>query len=198
MAYSHGKKWNNELIEKEIKFVMSKAEITTMPTQSILKEVTGNTALFNAISKSGGSIEWSKKLGIEHKGIETVLGEKFETYCKNFIIEKFDFEVESMKRGHPYDLIVNKNIKIDVKASRIYRNKLSFFTFNLEKQYPTCDIFVAYCISDDKKIIKTYVIPSKVLSGITQLSIGINKSKYDPYLDKWDLLIKYDEFYKTI
>lgn len=198
MGYTHGIKWTEELIEEKIRFVMEKVGIKTMPTQSITEDVIGNDSLNNAISRNGGFIFWADKLGIEHKGVETILGREFETHCSLTIQNQFDFNVEQMLGRYPYDLLVNKNIKIDVKVSRMYNNKIKMFTFNLEKQYPTCDLFVAYCIDDNKNIIKTYVIPSSILSGNTQLSIGIIKSKYDIYLDRWDLLIKYDEFYKTL
>lgn len=198
MGYTHGKHWNEKMIEEEIRLVMKDAEIDTMPTQSIMKEYTGSLGLNNAISRSGGFIAWANRLNIEHKGLETVLGERFEDYCKNYMMEKLGLDVETMKRGHPYDLLVNKNIKVDVKTSRLYDKEFSCYTFNLEKRYPTCDVFVAYCISEGKEIIKTYVVPSKILSGLTQLSVGVTKSRYDIYLDKWDVIKKYDDFYKSL
>jgi len=198
MGHSHGIKWNDELIKESIESVMEKVGIKTMPTQSMTEEVIGNSSLNNAISRNGGFIFWANKLGIEHMGIETTLGRDFETYCAMTIQQKFDFDVEQMAPRYPYDLLVNKNIKIDVKVSKMYNNRITMFTFNLEKQYPTCDLFVAYCIDDDKNIIKTYVIPSKVLSGNTQLSVGVSRSKYDIYLDNWGLLLKYNKFYNSI
>ena len=102
-----------------------------------------------------------------------------------------------MPPRYPYDLLVGNNIKVDVKVSKMYNNTIKMYTFNLEKRFPTCDIFVAYCIDDNKNIVKTYVIPSAILSGITQLSVGIDKSKYDIYLDKWDIVDKYAKFYAS-
>jgi len=197
MGYSHGTKWNDELIQKRIEIVMDKVGITTMPTQSMTTEVFGNTSLNDAISRSGGFIFWANKLGLEHMGIETVLGRDFETHCMMFIQDKFDVNVEEMPPRYPYDLLVGNNIKVDVKVSKMYNNTIKMYTFNLEKRFPTCDIFVAYCIDDNKNIVKTYVIPSAILSGITQLSVGIDKSKYDIYLDKWDIVDKYAKFYAS-
>ena len=198
MGHSHGKIWKEIEIAKGIKYVMDVAGIDTMPNQSITKNIMGDTSLNNAISRSGGFIFWANKLGIKNSGIETMFGVKFEKYCADFIIENFDLDVQKMNAHYPYDLLVSENIKIDVKAGRKYRGKFSFYTFNLEKRFPTCDIFVAYCVSDNNEIIKTYVIPSKILYGITQLSVGINQSKYDKYLDAWEVIDKYNEFYKTL
>lgn len=197
MGYSHGTKWNDELIQKRIEIVMDKVGITTMPTQSMTTEVFGNTSLNDAISRSGGFIFWANKLGLEHMGTETILGRNFEIYCNMFIQDKFDVNVEEMPPRYPYDLLVGNNIKVDVKVSKMYNNTIKMYTFNLEKRFPTCDIFVAYCIDDNKNIVKTYVIPSAILSGITQLSVGIDKSKYDIYLDKWDIVDKYAKFYAS-
>ena len=198
MGHSHGIRWTNELIEKEIKKVMVAAGVNTMPTQSITSEIIGNQSLNNAISRSGGFIFWANRLGIEHLGIETVTGREFEKVCEESIVGKFDYSVEQMNAKYPYDLLVNDNIKIDVKVSKMYSSSFSMYTFNLEKRFPTCDIFVAYCISDNKKIIKTYVIPSKIMSGKTQLSMGVKTSKYDKYIDRWDLISKYNDFYDTL
>jgi len=198
MVHSHGESWNDELIEKGIIDVMQKASISTMPTLSITNEILGNSSLSNAISKHGGFAFWAKKLGLEQLKCETRLGKEHESYCLNFIQYNFDFAVEQMTYNFPYDLLVESNIKIDVKVSRMYNKGFKYYTFNLEKKSPTCDIFVAYCIDDDKKIVKTYVIPSSVLSGKTQLSVGVIKSKYDKYLDNWELLNKYNKFYDSL
>ena len=52
-------------------------------------------------------------------------------------------------------------------------------------------------MDDNLNIVKTYVIPSKFLHK-TQLSIGVNKSKYDYFLDRWDYVEKFNSFYEEI
>ena len=54
MGYSHGTKWNDELIQKRIEIVMDKVGITTMPTQSMTTEVFGNTSLNECNIKKRG------------------------------------------------------------------------------------------------------------------------------------------------
>lgn len=198
MSYSHGTRWNDNLVKQSILEVMEKLKISSMPTQTMTKNITGNNSLNNAITRSGGRIEWSKRLNVECKGVETMLGRHFELLCQDSIIEKFDFDVEQMNCNYPYDLLANNQIKIDVKVSKMYQKDFSMYTFNLGKKYPTCDLFVCYCVDDNENIIKTYVIPSAILSGKTQLSVGVKASKYDIYLDGWILLKAYDNFYKKI
>ena len=73
-----------------------------------------------------------------------------------------------------------------------------YYSFNLEKSNPTCDRFVVFCLNKDKSIHKTYIIPSSVLYGKTQLSLGVNSSIYDKFLDKWQIFNDYNTFYNSI
>lgn len=45
---------------------------------------------------------------------------------------------------------------------------------------------------------KTYVIPSSIMSGKCQLCIGVWKSKYDVFLEGWDLINDFDIAMKKI
>ena len=81
MGYARGIKWSEEKIKSEILAVMEKANLKTMPTQKILKEVTGNSRLTTAISRYGGIIKFANDMGIEHMGRETELGREYEKIC---------------------------------------------------------------------------------------------------------------------
>lgn len=198
MGYSHGTLWNDKMIEAKLKEVMKTAKITTFPTHSLMKEITGNEALSNAVSKHGGSTYWAKKIGAEIKPCESKLGYEYECECMNLLIQKFGYDCELTRKKYPYDILVNGNIKVDVKCSNLYHGQEgSYYTFNLEKSKPTCDIYVCYCLAD-KQVDRVYVIPSCVLSGKTQLSIGVNKSKYNKYMGKWEIFLHYDEFYSLM
>lgn len=197
MGYAHGNKWTVEKIEKAIKEVMKKAKTDCLPTHSEIKKITGNCGLTNAISRHGGSRYWAEKLGIEIKSCESELGYDYECECVS-ALTALGYECELTKARYPYDVLANNNIKIDVKVSRLYNGKHgNFYTFNLEKPKPTCDIFVCYCINDDK-IQKNYIVPSCVLSGKTQLSIGEKHSKYDKYIDDWGIVKIYNDFYESL
>lgn len=198
MGYTHGNRWNDEKIEKEIRYVMEQAKIDTFPTRRICKEVTNNEALIVAISKRGGTKYWANKLGISIANSESKFGQEYESKCFSFLTNKgYDCETTSVK--YPYDILVNRNIKVDVKSSRLYKGVHGdYYTFNLEKTKPTCDIFVCYCIDNETNIAKVYVIPSCQLSGKSQLSLGVASSKYDKFIDQWEWFEIYDKFYKSV
>ena len=196
MAYNIYKtKWTNELVEKEIKGVMKALNIERMPSNSEVKSVVGN-GLACKISKSGGYKYWANKLNLRMKKSETNLGKEYETKVAEMLKSK-GYEVERMSMKHPYDLLVNQNIKIDVKVSNLYKGeKGEFHTFNLEKYNHNCDLFVCICVTDGE-VVKILVIPSKFLMKVSQLSLGMN-SIYDVFKDRFDYIEKYDVFYNKL
>lgn len=197
MGYAHGKKWSDETIEAEILNVKNALNIDRMPTRSEIEVITNNSALTNKISKTGGTRLWAKKLGLVLKDSETKLGQEWEL-CVKETLENMGYEVEKMTTKHPYDLLVNNNIKVDVKVSRYYKkDNFKFHTFNLEKKYHNCDIFICIGIDDSDDIVKTLVIPSKYLIGKKQLSAGVC-SRYDKFNNAWHYIEKYSEFYSVM
>ncbi len=197
IGYAHGTQWNDELIEKQIRRVMKTLEINRMPTSVDILKATNNSSLSNAIKRNKGFNEWAKKLGLKQSECETRLGEKGEYFIKE-LLENKGYTVEKMSVKHPYDLLVNENIKLDIKTANKYiaTNNSEYYTFNLEKNNPTCDIYVFVCLGENKKPIKNFVIPSKFLHQ-TQISIG-NSSKYEIYKDRWDYIEQYNKFYSNI
>jgi hypothetical protein len=188
-------KWTDELVEKEIKGVMKALNLNRMPSNSEVKSVVGN-GLACKISKSGGYRYWANKLNLKTKNSETKLGQDYEDKVFKLLQSK-GYEVEQMTTRHPYDLLVNLNIKIDVKVSNLYRGeKGEFHTFNLEKHNHNCDLFICVCVTDDE-IVKILVIPSKFLMKVSQLSVGAI-SVYDVFKDRFDYVEKYDVFYNKL
>ena len=195
MGYAHGTQWNDALIEKGIKEVVKKAKIDCFPSRSLIKEVTGSSALGNAIRRYGGTCYWAEKLDLEIKQCESRLGEEYELNCQD-IVRSFGYKCEKMPIKYPYDLLVEDSIKVEVKCGNLYHGvQGDFYTFNLGKSKPTCDLFVCYCL-DNNEIKKIYIIPSGDLCGKTQLSIGKYISRYDLYINKWGYFHKYVDFYQ--
>lgn len=199
MGYTHGKNWTETEIIDRIKEVVNMLELNRFPSNKEINNYYHNTSLTNKISKTGGFYYWANKLGLEIKESESKLGKRFELECLHYL-QKMQYFVEKMPTKHPYDLLVNKNIKVDVKVSYLYKNKGNspFYTFNLEKNCPTCDIYVCYCLNKEKSVEKVYVIPSCFLVGKTQLSVGVENSIYDEFIDKWSYFDKYNLFYKDL
>jgi len=198
MGYTHGKKWSHEDMKNEVYKVMKCLNIDRMPSSVECNRVTGNTRLSNVINRRGGFDWLANHLGLKQSKCETRLGRNTEIKVKEILEEK-GYEVKQMGIKHPYDLLVNGNIKIDVKASHKYQSEegWSSYSFNLEKENPTCDIYIAVCINEKNDFERILVIPSKFLNQ-TQLCITGAKSKYDIYKDRWDYIEQYNEFYSNI
>ncbi len=194
MGYTHGIRWNDETIEKEILKVKDSIGIDRMPSSNEIISVTNSNGLNNAIARHGGYLYWANKLGLSQSRCETRTGFIGELTIKE-ILENKGYEVKKMPCKHPYDLLVNGNIKIDVKAANVYNSPegWSSYSFRIAKDNPTCDIYVLIC-NDSKKIM---VIPSKFLKQ-TNVCITAQSSKYDSFVDRWDYIKQYDNFYKNV
>jgi hypothetical protein len=199
MAYAHGRKWTEQAVIDEIMGMVESLKLKSFPTHSQMQKHFGNSALTVKISKSGGTKYWANKVNLPILNCESELGNDFELFCMDKLIS-IGYDCEQMKPRYPYDIAVNGCIKVDVKSGFAFENygKTKYFTFNLEKRNPTCDIYVIFCLNQDKSILKTYVIPSKFLLGKTQLALGFTESKNDIFIDKWDYFEKYNNFYSTI
>ena len=196
MIHEYGTPWTEEQIKEGIFEVMKILNIDRMPSSSETKIALNYYGLSVAIQRNGGFKYWADKLGFSIKKSETFMGQEYEEYVLNILKTK-GYEVERMSTKHPYDLLVNQNIKIDVKASNLYKGaKGEFHTFNLEKYNHNCDLFICVCVTDEE-IVKTLVIPSKFLMKVSQLSVGA-VSVYDVFKDRFDYIEKYDVFYNKL
>jgi hypothetical protein len=196
MGYTYGVRWNNDLIENEIRKVISALNIDRMPSNEEIILVNKNSKLSNAIRRNGGFYNWASILGLQVKNCETKTGKEFEEIAKDLLIQQ-GYRVEKMSTKYPYDLLVNEHIRIDVKAARAHIIKNTrWHTVGLNKKYATCDLYLIFALSETDAIEKMFIIPGTDLK-LTSLNFGAN-SKYDKYLNRWDLLEKYDRFYKQL
>lgn len=201
IGHTHETNWTDELIISEINRVIQSLELDRFPTHSEIESFFGNKALTMKISKSGGTKYWANRLGYDVKKCESEFGDFYETYALNDIAKHTSYTGYKNKVGYPYDLTINHHIKVDVKSSSIITNNqgYQYYSFNLEKKEPTCDIYLIYCLSNDNEIFKKYIIPSCKLYGQTQMGISAyGNSKWDSYINYWNIFSIYDEFYRKI
>ena len=192
------KNWNDELIIDSIHEVIDHYELDRMPSRKEIELYFGNSSLTNAMSKRGGYEKYANLLGLDMKSSETVFGKTFEVIVSGMLKEK-GFSVEMTGARFPYDLLVNGSVKIDVKASKHCNyGSGDFYSFNLESKLPRCDAFIAIGIDDKKHIEKVLIIPSVVMAGKSQLSVGICNSKYDKYKDRWDIIANLSEAFMSV
>lgn len=191
-------KWNKEKIDCEIMLFVDEWQLDRMPTVSdLLKQKRGD--LCNAITRNGGFEYFAKRLKLKTKNSETKLGKKFEEICVNWLKKIFNFKAVRMTTRFPYDILVEDCVKVDVKCSNLYRGKNgNFYAFNLESENIKSDILILYCLNDKQYIVKTYIVPSVVVQGKKQISIGEQQSKYDIFENRITVLADYLLFYKNI
>lgn len=187
MGYSHGKKWTQDSISKAVHDVMKALEIDRMPSNKECNRVLGDSSLSNAIAKRGGFYALARELNIPIKNSETSLGKRMEALvCE--MLKSRGFNPVQMSVKFPYDIFVD-GIKIDVKASHLYRGEIgNFYSFNLEKKYATCDIYILITLTEDNEVKDVFVVPSKFVMQNNQISVGEVQSKYNRFKDRWDYI----------
>ena len=199
MGYTHGTRWTDEKIFEKILEVVKFKSLDRMPTRKEVDEFFGDTSLTNAVSRrAGGWYRLASELNLSIKECETTFGKSHEKLIMEKLIS-LGFEVRKMPQNFPYDLLVNDSVKVDVKASRLYRGKCgNFYSFNLEKPFCTCDIYVLRLIDDSGSENDTLVIPSAHIPTHTQISVGETTSKYRKYSQKWQYISNYCRFMESV
>ncbi|APC41084.1 hypothetical protein [Clostridium estertheticum] len=196
MGYVHGIRWSDELIENKIYEVMRILDINRMPSASETELILRDSSLSNKIAKTGGFNEWATKLGLNIKKSETQLGHIFEDKAK-ILIENMGYTAEQMSCKYPFDILANGKISIDVKSSKVYISHGSrVHTVGINKKYATCDLYLIFALDEDENIERTFIIPGCDLR-VTSMNFG-RDSIYNIYLDRWDLLKKYNDFYNNL
>lgn len=114
MGYTAGFKWTTELIAKNILACKQALKIERMPTREEIRNFFGDDRLTNKISKTLGYYGWAEQLGLPMKPSETQTGKLGESYIADWIAQK-GHAVQRMTTRHPYDLLVDGVVKVDVK-----------------------------------------------------------------------------------
>lgn len=195
MGYTHGRRWSHELIKEETLKVIHELGLDRMPTQKEIRNYTGNYGLSCAISKrNGGFYTLAKELNMNMKKSDTQTGKNCEALAMK-IIESYGFSVKRMTTKHPFDLLVNDKVRIDVKASHLYRGPNgNFYTFSTNKKYATCDVYFLMTLGEEDEVKNFYVVPSAKIFGNNQISIGEFTSKYEIFKNEIKPIRDYLEF----
>lgn len=182
-------RWTDELIAKSILDVVGTLNLSYMPTRNEIRAFYGNDALTNKISKTYGYYGWADRLNLPIKKNDTLKGKLSEKIAAQ-ILEQKGFSALQMPQNHPFDLLVNNLVKIDVKFSNLYHGEAgNFYSFALRKKHPSCDVYFLIARSDAGSQ-NVFVIPSKSVAQ-TQISIGERHSIYNQYLNRFDVIEQY-------
>lgn len=190
---NYNNKSKEDFIKDSITYAVNSLKLDRMPSFSEIREVYGKESekILNLIRRNGGYKRWSNLLNLDLKECETKLGTDFEFHTKEFLSSQ-GFEVEKMPIKFPYDLLINKVTKVDIKTANLFHDRnrnTSMYKFTINKKYHTCDFYILIALKDNNEILKRLVIPSHLLNS-QNISIGL-KSKYDAYRDRFDLLEKH-------
>ncbi len=188
-------KWNKNTIIEDTKKAMVTLGVKRMPTASELMSI-GRNDLHCAISKRFTYSVIAKHMNIEMKSSETNTGNKYEDVAKR-LIESKGYQVKKMTTKHPFDLLVEGNVKIDVKMGAAhYHFGSRAHTFRPSSEYSTCDIYVCFAVSEKGSIENVFIIPSKFAKVVT-INVG-SDSKYNKFIEKWNFIDDYVEFYNSV
>lgn len=188
-------KWTDELVADELKKSMKILGITRMPTRSELVSI-GRNDLHCKISKTKKYSGWAKELDLSMKKSETTLGKEYEEVAEKLLKDK-GYTVDRMTTKHPYDLLIDERVKIDVKVSNPYlmRGENRVHTIRLAKENQTCDIYMCFLLNEDKNIERVLIVPSHHVRK-SCLNIGKN-SKYNKYNERYSYIENYATFFKS-
>lgn len=197
MGYTHGSKWNDEIAIETILSVKDTLGVNYMPTNSEFKLILGNSKLVSWLNKNGRRARLKSELCLPDKPSCSLTGDVNEWYIIN-VLKDMGYTAEKTQPRHPYDILVNGVVKIDVKSANPIPSKvkkMNEFVFAINNREPKCDlmVFVTVFSETNKEI---YVIPSHLIKQ-SQLGIG-ESSKYDIYKNRFDYIPKYINFYETI
>lgn len=188
-------KWSLSKIEDELRNYIKEHNLKRMPSKPELIKNNRND-LGNALTRYKGMRWWAEKLGLPMKETETNKGNQYERITEKILSEK-GFQVKNMTTKHPYDLLVEGNVKIDVKVSSPGTIRGSrVHTFRPSKECPTCDLYVCYALDEKGEMERVMVIPSK-FAQVTTICIGAD-SKYNAFIDRWDYVERFVEFYEKV
>lgn len=198
MGYTHGMRWTDELIREKVLEAKDALGLDRMPSRKECSDYFHDEALTNAVARRMGWYQLARDLCLEIKESDTYFGKQQEAIAAEILTAK-GYSVRKMSQNFPYDLLVNDCIKVDVKASHLYRGPNgNFYSFNLEKQYATCDIYLLFALRDDDTLENAFVVPSKFVIAQNQISIGEKKSRFHRFIDMFDYLDAAAEFWDGV
>lgn len=197
MGYTHGKRWTDRAVKESVLECARTFTPPRMPTSSELKIHCGASGILSAIQRMGGLRHLSEKYGLVLKECETKMGWIYEDTAENVLIEK-GFGVEKMSCKEHFDFLINDVVKVDIKSGkRWFIDNYQANTFGINKRFATCDIYMIFALDEDGEIERTLIIPSYLVRCKTTMCIGEN-SKYDEWIDRYDIIEKYSSFLKSL
>lgn len=175
-------------IEQHLLQVVMDSGLNRIPTYRELIKL-GENKLKEDINRTGGVFYWSERLGIPLKESNVSFGWKYEMKIKR-MWELRGYEVKKMPVNHPYDLLINNLLKVDVKVSHSKLDKgTPKHEFHLgDKSNDYCDLLILVALDANDNMERVFYIPTNHLDPtLTRIKLG-KKSRYNTYLQKTSIV----------
>ena len=178
-------------IEKDLKAYIETFGCTYMPTCKEMND-NGYAGLRSRVSENGGIYYWARRFKLPLKESNATFGMNNE-YRAKWMLEGMGYTVKKMPTGHPFDLLVDDCLRVDVKtANATFSKGVRKHDFRLKKE-KECDFYICLVLDENGEIEKFLVLPVGAAKE-EQVKIRMGKSSiYDKYIDRFDLLDKFLE-----
>jgi len=174
--------------ECESELLTIASSIGKMPSNSYLSQ-SGKGWLSNWVARHGGFVEVASRLNLKRDHSDSDTGWHGEKEVQS-ILEKNGFYVDrSQQVKSPFDLLVNKLVKVDVKTSSMTTchnsqsgGSVTGWFYRIGK-IPQADIIALFCMDTND----VFFIPWDCLPH-TNVTLSKGGGKYKKYLNRFDAM----------
>lgn len=174
--------WTEEKIHAELLPICAGSGV--FPSNSDLQKL-GRTDLSNQVSRKGGFIHWSKRMGFKRKDSESDKGWGGEDECLKILINLGFRAVKAERLRAPYDILVDDCVRVDVKTAMFAEYGPCRGWFYRVGKIQTSDLLMLF--QGDTK--DAYYVPWTVCPE-TNITIARDGGKYKAFKNNVSVLRK--------
>lgn len=176
--------WTDTMRETVVKEISS--SIGRFPSRSDLESM-GRGDVVNQISKNGGFVYWSDRIGIPREHSDSDTGWDGELAFQSDCDKQAIVAIRMKGIKSPYDLLIGGTLRVDVKAAKyteyIGKSGSSHGWYYRIGKHVQADLVVLYQLDTGSFYgIPWWVVPT------TNISIAKDGGKYARYLNNWPLI----------
>lgn len=156
MGHSHGRKWTDDDVRKELRAIANSTNV--MPTANELR-CAGRNDLAMQISRRGGFVHWAKQLGLATRNSQTSMGQRWEDHVCS-LLKQHGHSVERQTTKARFDILVDDRVRVNVKSAHwnTYGACKGFF-FGIGDTWASCDLFALVPIESDDRLPRVLWVP---------------------------------------
>jgi hypothetical protein len=173
-------KWTDANIEVALRELSAK--FGYMPSVSEMRGV-GRNDLICAVTKRGGILEWSRRLGLVRQGSDSDFGWDGEVAVCDLFRSRRMLAVRTKEKKAPFDLLVNGILRVDVKTANFTAYGACRGWFYRIGKMPQADLVVLY----QHDTADFYGLPW-FLCPTSNITISRTGGIYAAFLNNWPLI----------